>query len=267
MNSTVWVSDHVGGGATDQEPRPGISWAPTQADPGKSGSGPPTLSRPPRAGAETERGECAGSGAIRRTMANERMYIQTQGDAGSRTYVRVEIVESGLDKITILVPDKKLNKCSHTELYHTTSDGTFVRQVFRVLKRKKHRKGVLLYLSQVGATKSAERRKHVRVPAGWIRGRFGDEEGCTMIDVSEQGLCIVSSEPAEVGASVPVVIEYDGTVYAGTARVQNVKELESGSYRYGTFCIGSLGDPDELSKALPRIAMQIQLLAPDPVGG
>ena len=193
------------------------------------------------------------------------MHIQNRGDTGSLDYVEVEIVESGHDEITILVPDKKPDKLSHLELYHTKSDGTFVSQMFRVLKRKKHRQGVLLYLSQVGATKSAERRKHARIPSDGIRARFGDEEGCTVIDISEKGLCIVSSEHAEVGASVRVALEFDGSVYLGTARVQNVKEPEPGSYRYGMLCIGSMGDPDELSEALPRIAMRLQLLAPDSV--
>ena len=198
-------------------------------------------------------------------METKRLYIQTRGDTGSRTYLQVEVVESGSDEITILVPDKKPNKRSHTELYYTTSDGAFVRQVFRILKRKKHRQGVLLYLSQVGAPKSAEMRKHPRIPAYGVGARFGDEEGCTVVDISENGFCIVSSEHVEVGASVGVVLEYDGTVYPGTVRVQNVQEPEPGSYRYGMLCIGSMGDPDKLSKALPRIAMKLQLLAPDPV--
>ena len=134
-----------------------------------------------------------------------------------------------------------------------------------VCRWKRHRQGILLYLSQVSTSKPAELRKHPRIAVVGIYARFGDEEGCTVFDISEKGFCIVSSEHVEVGASVRVVLEHDGTVYPGTVRVQNVQEPEPGSYRYGMLCIGSMGDPDKLSKALPQIAMKLQLLAPDPV--
>lgn len=100
-----------------------------------------------------------------------------------------------------------------------------------------------------------------------IRARFGDEDDCRVIDVSDNGFAIVSREQVEVGASVRVVLQYDGTAHSGTATVMSVRESEPGAFRYGMCCTRvTSGTPDDLSTALPRIAMQLQLLTPDPVG-
>ena len=181
-------------------------------------------------------------------------------------FVEVKVVEFEADEITVLVPDKELAKRSHTELYHEGDDGNFVRQLFHILKRKKCRECVLLRLTQVSAAKSAEMRQFTRVPTDKIRARFGDEDDCRVIDISARGFAILSSEHAEVGASVRVVLQYNGTSHTGTARVVSVRESEPGSFRYGMCCDGVMGGtPDNLSMALPRIAMELQLLAPNRV--
>ena len=140
-------------------------------------------------------------------------------------------------------------------------------RIIKRLKRSKARDGLTLRLTRVSGTKSAEMRTSVRVATDGIRTRFGREKDCRVLNVSDMGLAVLCSEVVDVGSIVDIELRHDDRTYAGKGKVMSVFESGPGEYRYGVCCDGTCGDgPDELRKALPRISMQLKLLAPDSGG-
>ena len=198
-------------------------------------------------------------------MKDQRLYVRARG-AESRNFLEIKVVESGSDDMTIIVPDRQLAKRNHLELFHHNVNGDFVRELFQVVKFKKSRKGILIQLSRINWKKAAETREHKRITTDTIRARFCDEDDCKVLDISRNGFSILTSERVEIGDSVSVVLHYNCTAHAGTAKVMSVRQSGPELVRYGMCCETEVFEtPDDLTAALPRITMELELLGAHPV--
>jgi hypothetical protein len=109
----------------------------------------------------------------------------------------------------------------------------------------------------VGEAVSAEQRQLYRVSVALanIRARIGAELDCHIVDISPEGCGAITRQQYVVGSSVQIHFIYQAETVLAQARVQTVRPLGDGRYRYG-FRIGDKISPAR--RALTAISMAVQ---------
>ena len=115
-------------------------------------------------------------------------------------------------------------------------------------------------LRLIGEAVSAEKRQVYRVSTALTNrmARLGPEEECKLVDVCISGCSIASPTQYEVGDVVEIALECEGVEFAGSARIQNVKELPDGLFRYGLMCLQQRRPGNNLEKGLHQTSMLVQ---------
>lgn len=94
----------------------------------------------------------------------------------------------------------------------------------------------------------------VRAASSAIQVHFGDRDDCDLMDISQTGFALLSDQQhaqgAVVNACLPVA---DDRTVCGAVRIQSVRPLRSGRYRYGVTCL----EP-AFQKACVELTMDLQ---------
>lgn len=87
----------------------------------------------------------------------------------------------------------------------------------------------------VGDPVSAEQRGSYRTSVvSWkVPMKVDRLAGCTLADISPEGVGVITSKPLTIGTTVDIAFDFDGHAIAGKFRVQSVKILPSGALRFG----------------------------------
>ena len=95
--------------------------------------------------------------------------------------------------------------------------------------------GNLIAFRRNGEAISAEARQTYRVcvvTAGF-NATVGNVDSCPLIDISAEGFAVIVPDRLDLGSVVSIKLMCDGRCVESPARVQTVKELEGGKFRYG----------------------------------
>ena len=88
---------------------------------------------------------------------------------------------------------------------------------------------------RVGEIVSAESRQtyRVSVASADFVARIGKRSPCAVIDISPEGFAAIVCDRLNLGSIVQVKLEAEGQTLDTPARIQTLKELPSGEFRYG----------------------------------
>ena len=97
------------------------------------------------------------------------------------------------------------------------------------------RPGNVIAFRRMGEVVSAESRQtyRVSVASSDFVARIGKRSPCALIDISPEGFAAIVSDRLNLGSVVQVKLEAEGQTLDTPARVQTLKELPSGEFRYG----------------------------------
>ncbi|MHC5114885.1 MAG: PilZ domain-containing protein [Planctomycetota bacterium] len=133
-------------------------------------------------------------------------------------------------------------------LYFQTDEG-FCQQPAKVTEIRREAPVLVFAAEPMAPVVSAECRQTPRIQtvASDLVATIGDEELCPILDLSRNGLSVMSSLALEIGDVVTVFIEGGDGTYRGSACVQSTRELWEGRFRYGMYCLDDTGDADLMS--------------------
>jgi hypothetical protein len=108
-----------------------------------------------------------------------------------------------------------------------------------------------------GEPVSAENRQVYRVCVitSDIFARLGSEPKCPVADMSAAGLAVIASIEHRLGSTVQLELSYEGQSISAKARIQAIKPLPGGKFRYGLLVPEKTGNARQL---LQQISMNIQ---------
>lgn len=98
---------------------------------------------------------------------------------------------------------------------------------------------MVIVLEVQGNPETADNRAcyRVRTTTSAIQIRFADRNDCDLMDISQTGFGIISDQQLAEGTVVQACLPGDGCEVTGAVRVQSVRQLRSGRFRYGVTCL------------------------------
>ncbi len=111
-----------------------------------------------------------------------------------------------------------------------------------------------------GKPVSGERRQCFRVPTliADLKVKFAGERDCPLVNISATGLGIISENKLYEGYVGAIALYFEDRIYSGEARVQSVRDLEDGRFRYGLLGIESRKGGNILQRGMQKISMAVQ---------
>jgi hypothetical protein len=86
----------------------------------------------------------------------------------------------------------------------------------------------------------------------------GAEPDCRLLDVSTVGFAVEATKRYEIGQIVPVTLRFEGSEFSGRARVQSVRQLDKGGFRYGLHAIEDKTSGGDIQKGQQHISAAIE---------
>jgi hypothetical protein len=179
-------------------------------------------------------------------------------DSGKKRILHPGKVIGLTDGVFLAQFDNKLTLEEGTEVvaFHTERN-KFLQQGAQIVTQTQPTEYPGVAFRLTGEPTSAEQRQIYRVSTTLadITARIGKEANCQIVDVSSEGCAAVTRNEYAIGSAVSVSFTYDCHNVSADARVQTVKVLSPGSYRYGFYV------PDKKSparKALTAIVTAVQ---------
>jgi hypothetical protein len=111
-----------------------------------------------------------------------------------------------------------------------------------------------------GEPMSAESREWFRVSTVManLTASVGTEPECRLLDVSTAGFAIEAGKRHEIGQIVPVTLRYQGSQFSGHARIQSMRQIGKGRYRYGLHAVEDKTSGGDLRKGQQHISAAIE---------
>jgi hypothetical protein len=136
----------------------------------------------------------------------------------------------------------------------------FVKQAARIDAVLQTEPTLVVGFEVTGEIVSAENREWYRVSTGLanLTMDFGNENGCPLLDVSSVGFAVETTERHEIGQLVPATLRHEGRPYHGKARIQSIRELSGGRYRYGVHSIQDKASGGDLRKGQQLISASVE---------
>ena len=118
-----------------------------------------------------------------------------------------------------------------------------------------------LAFALVGEPVSAEQRGSFRTGCVMLGVPVGVDRiaGCTLADVSPEGVAVISPKPLTVGQTVDVTLEAEGFRVVERMRVQGLKVLPSGKLRFGLLLPGKTSPGRRTLEKLSGHLQRLQL--------
>jgi hypothetical protein len=117
----------------------------------------------------------------------------------------------------------------------------------------------IIAFRRTGEVVSAESRQTYRVSVvtEGFTARLDKRRGCDVVDISPEGFAVVVKDRMSLGSVLQIHMDCEGKVVEAPARVQSVKDLPNGQFRYGLL-VPRNNIPAR--NALQRIAADMQRL-------
>lgn len=114
---------------------------------------------------------------------------------------------------------------------------------------------VIVALERRGEPVSAENREcfRLRNPSLDIDVNINGDANCALTDISQTGMAVICGTRYERGTILETYVHYEGLTVEGPARIQSVKELRTGRFRYGL-----LGIERSMQRNCASLAMAVQ---------
>ena len=111
-----------------------------------------------------------------------------------------------------------------------------------------------------GEPMSAESREWFRVSTVManLTASVGAEPECRLLDVSTAGFAVEAATRYEIGQIVPVTLRYENGQFSGEARIQSIREMEKGRFRYGLHAVEEKASGGDLRKGQQHISAAIE---------
>ena len=136
----------------------------------------------------------------------------------------------------------------------------FVKQPARINAVMQTAPMLVVGFQVTGEPMSAESREWFRVSTvmARLKATVGAESECPLLDVSSAGFAVETATRHEVGQIVPVTLHYQGDQFSGEARIQNIREMDKGRFRYGLHAIEDKACGGDLRKGQQHISAAIE---------
>ncbi|MHC4220115.1 MAG: PilZ domain-containing protein, partial [Planctomycetota bacterium] len=136
----------------------------------------------------------------------------------------------------------------------------FVKQAARIDAVLQTEPMLVVGFQVTGEPMSAESREWFRVSTvmAHLAADFGPESDCPLLDVSSVGFAVEAAERYEVGQVVPATLSYQDQRFNGKARIQSVRDLGKGRYRYGVHSIEDKESGGDLRKGQQLISAAVE---------
>lgn len=140
--------------------------------------------------------------------------------------------------------------------------GRFMQQGARIRALLESSPRHVIAFERVGEVVSAESRGTYRasVAAMKMQAKVGAESGCAVVDVSPEGLGVVTRKEHALGSLEKIELEWDGQRLCGEARIQTRRTRQDGSHRYGLMVLEKGGPMrrglEQLSSAVQRMQLR-----------
>lgn len=136
--------------------------------------------------------------------------------------------------------------------------GEFMQQVVRVLDVRFDASRLLVQIIPLGDAICAETRESFRVVtiSADISVSLGDEEDCTVQDVTSTSLSVVARQHHPVGGSKQLCLSHQGNFYSGRVTVQSRRVVRPGHIRYGLSLVAN--EEGDLLDGLQQIHLIVE---------
>ena len=139
-------------------------------------------------------------------------------------------------------------------------DRKFVKQAARIEAAMKDAPALTIGFQITGDIVSAECREWFRVSTALIglTADVGSESNCRLLDVSSVGFAVEATERYEIGNTLPATLHFQGKHFTGQARVQSIRELHGGRFRYGLHSLTDKSSGGDLCKGQQQISAAVE---------
>lgn len=136
----------------------------------------------------------------------------------------------------------------------------FVKQAARIDAVMQTAPALTVGFQVTGETVSAESREWFRVSTAMadLTADFGSESNCRLLDVSSVGFAVESAARHEIGHTVPATLHFQGKHFTGKARIQSIRELDGGRFRYGVHSLEDKAFGSDLRKGQQQISAAVE---------
>ena len=135
-----------------------------------------------------------------------------------------------------------------------------VKQAARIEAVMKNAPSLIIGFQLTGEIVSAECREWFRVSTALndLTADFGSESNCRLLDVSSVGFAVEATERYEIGNTLPATLHFQGKHFTGQARVQSIRELHGGRFRYGVHSLTDKSSGGDLCKGQQQISSAVE---------
>ena len=114
---------------------------------------------------------------------------------------------------------------------------------------------VVIVFELLGTPTTADNREcyRVRATSYGINVVFADRDNCELMDISHTGFALLSDQEFTPGAIVRACLPHGDSAVCGNVRIQSVRQLRDGRFRYGVVCLGV-----KTEKACTGLAVELQ---------
>jgi hypothetical protein len=136
----------------------------------------------------------------------------------------------------------------------------FVKQAARIQAVLQIDPVLVVGFKLTGEPTTAESREWFRVSTvmSGLTAAIGPEPDCKLLDVSSAGFAVEATKRYEIGQVVPVTLRYEGGQFTGDARVQSMRDLGKGRFRYGFHALDDRTSGGDLRKGQQVISAAIE---------
>ena len=188
------------------------------------------------------------------------VYLRLDGASGDRELHAGIIAEIALDRWTIdFEASEPLLEVGDERLIYYHQIKKFLQRPVRVDGRSEDGPLSRVVMKFMGDAISAETRQEYRVSAidAGLAATIDTEEGCTIQDISNSGLGVISRRNHSIGRPLDVTLRYQNDKFSGKMMVQYGRELDIERTRYGLRGLFEAGDGSPLRSVLTRLALAV----------
>jgi hypothetical protein len=185
------------------------------------------------------------------------MYLLIPNASKKPLLVPGKVVESGAASFAIQFEESSDIHVGLETVAYGDVRGKFFQQGATLTEvRATEPKATYLFL-RVGEPVSAEQRQTFRVSVALsdVIAQVGDRKKCQVVDLSPEGLAVITSPGFEMGSMLKVLLTEGDHALLAQARVQTIKVLPTGKVRYGLLVPNN---NNAARKTLLRLSMGFQ---------
>jgi hypothetical protein len=177
----------------------------------------------------------------------------------SYEFLPAEVIDANPQGMMVRLIGLDLENGDEVDLFSQGHDD-FIRQRWLVTPHHATAHSSNLWLVPIGESESGSMRAspRVRTALDGIFLRFGSEDDCMVIDISEDGIAIVAGAKMEIDSLVPVMLKFNDLHFTGHVVVCSVTSQPRGRMRYGLMVQPDVDDCD-LRRMLPKLTTALQV--------